>query len=55
MARQLRTLGIREIRARRLRQGCAMFAEAARYYRSYGADPGVAAMEQARREVRCGD
>jgi hypothetical protein len=54
LARQLRTLGIREVKARRLRQGCAMFAEAAQHYRSYGADPGVAAMERAQREARCG-
>jgi hypothetical protein len=54
LARQLRTLGIREVRAGRLRQGCAMLAESAQYYRSYGADPGVAAMEAAQREARCG-
>ncbi|MBX9746936.1 MAG: adenylate/guanylate cyclase domain-containing protein, partial [Hyphomonadaceae bacterium] len=53
LARQLRTLGVRELKARRLRQACAMFAEAAQHYRSYGADPGVAAMELAQREARC--
>ncbi|OQW57329.1 MAG: hypothetical protein A4S17_05020 [Proteobacteria bacterium HN_bin10] len=53
LARQLRTLGMREIGARRLRQGCAMLAEAASHYRSYGADPGVAAMERAQRDARC--
>lgn len=53
LARQLRTLGIREVKARRLRQGYAMLAEAAQYYRSYGADPGVAAMERAQSEARC--
>jgi len=54
LARQLRTLGIREVKAHRLRQGCAMFGEAAQHYRSYGADPGVAAMDQAQREAGCG-
>jgi class 3 adenylate cyclase len=54
LARQLRTLGIREVKAHRLRQGCSMFAEAAQHYRSYGADPGVAAMERAQREAGCG-
>lgn len=53
LARQLRTLGIREVKARRLRQGCAMLAEAAQHYRSYGADPGVAAMERAQSEADC--
>ena len=53
LARQLRTLAIREVKARRLRQGCAMFAEAMQLYRSYGAEPGVAAMERAQREARC--
>lgn len=53
LARQLRTLGVREVNARRLRQGCAMLAEAAHHYRSYGADPGVDAMERAQREARC--
>jgi hypothetical protein len=53
LARQLRTLAIREVKARRLRQGCAMFAEALQLYRSYGAEPGVAAMERAQREARC--
>jgi len=53
LARQLRTLGMREVRARRTRQGCAMLAEAAQHYRNYGADAGVAAMEQAQREARC--
>lgn len=53
LARQLRTLAIREIRAHRLHEGCVMFAEAARYYRSYGAGPGVAATEAAQRDARC--
>jgi hypothetical protein len=53
LARQLRTLGVREVRAGRLRQGCAMLAEAAQHYRSYGADPGVSAMERALGEARC--
>lgn len=53
LARQLRTLGIREVRSGRVRQGCAMLAEAEEHYRSYGADPGVGAMERAQREARC--
>jgi tetratricopeptide (TPR) repeat protein len=53
LARQLRTLGVREVNAGRLRQGCAMLAEAAQHYRSYGADPGVSAMERAQREANC--
>lgn len=53
LARVLRTLGMREVKARRLRQGCALLAEAAQHYGSYGADPGVAAMERARRDARC--
>ena len=53
LARTLRTLAIREIKARRLRQGCAMFAEAEQHYRSYGAEAGVAATQLAQREARC--
>ena len=53
LARQLRTLAIREVKAHRLREGCAMFAEAARDYRSYGAKPGVAAMEAAQLGAGC--
>ena len=53
LARALRTLAIREIKARRLRQGCAMFAEAAQDYRSYGGEAGVAATERAQTAARC--
>lgn len=53
LAGVLRTLAVREIKARRLGQGCPMFVEAAQLYRSFGAEPGVAAMEAAQREARC--
>lgn len=52
-ASTLRTFGQLELEAGRTAQGCALLARSAAHYRSFEADPGVAAAQAMMRSARC--